>query len=119
MDQTNGEEIMPKNTYAQKLKDKQQARDYIIKQWTAQLSMDIFIDILNDPDIMGKDTLGAKRLEKIGEAFNARFPIFFTALAKNPEADYMRAKIDAMIKRIFKEKAVPWEQRYIHWKEQA
>ena len=106
---------MSKNAYAQKLKDKQQARDYIVKQWTAQLCLDIMTDVLNDPAVMGKDTMGAIRLERIGKAFNERFPIFFTALAKDPESDYMRAKIDEQQKRIFGDKALAWAERYEYW----
>ena len=108
---------MPKNDYARKLQLMREEREYIIKQWTAQLSLDVVADILNDPEVMGKDTLGAKRLQKVGHAFNERFSLFSTALTKNPEADYIRAKIDEKQRRIFGPDSPPWEDRYIYWEE--
>lgn len=91
--------------------------EHIVKLWTAQLCLDVITDVLNDSDVMGKDVLGAKRLQKVADAFNDRFSEFLKALTKDPEADYIRAKVDEQQKRIFGPDALPWGKRYAYWTE--
>ena len=106
---------MPKSGYLARQQEERRNRDHIIKNWTAQLCLDIFCTILNDPKIMGKDTFGEARLVKIGTEFNDRFDEFQMALSKDVEADYLRDKMDRIQRQIFKEKALPWEKRYLYW----
>lgn len=108
---------MPKNAYAKTLTQNGKAREHIVKLWTAQLCLDVMADVLNDPAVMGRDALGAKRLQRVADAFNRQFPEFLRALSKDPEADYIRAKVDEQQRRIFGPEAIPWAERYTYWTE--
>ena len=108
---------MPKNAYAKTLTQNGKAREHIVKLWTAQLCLDVMVDVLNDSDVMGKDVLGAKRLQKVADAFNRQFPEFLRALTKDSESDYIREKIDQQQRRIFGQDALPWGKRYHYWTE--
>ena len=109
---------MSRNKYAKVLQERQNAIAELVAAWNVQLALDVLSGILNDPGVMGAgNALGASRLEKVGAAFNERFPEYSLALSLDPEADYMRAKIDEQQRRIFKDKALPWEGRYADWME--
>lgn len=106
---------MAKNDLAKRIKKTQESREFIVKMWSLQLALDVWISILNDSDVMGKDVFGAKRLKKLGEEFNKRIAIFAKAITNDVEADYWREKIDQMQVQIFGDKAEPWNERYIGW----
>lgn len=110
---------MPRNEYAKTITQKARMHEHIVKLWTAQLCLDVMADVLNDSDVMGKDVLGAKRLQKVAQAFNLRFPEFLRALTRDPEADYIRAKIDQQQRRIFGPDAMAWQERYQYWTEDS
>lgn len=92
---------MGKNAYAARLQAQRDAREYIIKLWMGQMMFDAFSITLSDPEIMGKDTFGEKRLKKIGAAMNQRLEEIMPALTGGPEADYIRAKVDQRLQQIF------------------
>lgn len=101
-----------KNAYAKKLQEKKRLQEYFVKKWTAQMCMDVMTIVLNDSEIMGKDTFGRERLKRIGEAFNKQFAECLIALLPHPENEYMRVKIDEAIKRIMGTDALTWNERY-------
>lgn len=81
--------------------------------WSVQLALDVMTGVLNQQLGIGKD-----RLVKICEEFNKDFPEYVSALDKhNPEADYVRDKIDRQLSRICGEYFQPWEERYDGWTE--
>lgn len=102
-------------TYAQQLTERRMARDRVVQMWTAQLVLDVMTGVLNDPAVLGGAALGAKRLTRVSAAFNARFPEYLLALTRDPEADYIRDKIDRQQERIFGPDYLHWEERYEHW----
>lgn len=59
-----------KGSYAQELQMKKQLGANIIADWTAQLCLDTMAIVLNDPEVMGHNALGSKRLMRVCEAFN-------------------------------------------------
>lgn len=105
-------------TYAQRLTQRREARDHIIQMWTAQLVLDVIAGVLNDPAVMGRSAMGAKRLTRVSEAFNERFPEYLQAITRNPESDYIRAKIDQQQARIFGPDYLRWPERYEYWEEE-
>lgn len=109
---------MGKNAYAARLQAQRDAREYIIKLWMGQMMFDAFSITLSDPEIMGKDTFGEKRLKKIGAAMNQRLEEIMPALTGGPEADYIRAKVDQRLQQIFSD-ALPWTERYEGWEERG
>lgn len=106
-----------KTAYAEELKRKKELGYEIISDWTAQLCLDTIAMVLNDSEVMGKDTLGATRLMRVCEAFNKLWPVNLQALQQCDEADYRRVKIDQAQERIFGPDYLHWHERYPHWDE--
>ncbi len=78
-----------------------------------QFNNDLMFLVLNDPEYMGKDVFGAKRLQKLHEAAEEAGNYFADMLdARKPEADVLRAKMDKRLKQILGDKFVPFEVRY-------
>ena len=78
----------------------------------AQRMQDNFCAILNDPDVMGKDTFGRKRLEKILAAVAELDAKHEKAYTDDKEADYHQEALDARLRRIWKDDLVPFAQRF-------
>ena len=99
---------MGKNGYL----DRRKVRDDVMQDAIKQT--DMLILTLNDPEVMGKDVFGYKRLKKVLDAWGRYYDQFFDALTKNPEADYAREKMDAAMKHIVGTNGdfIPFEQRY-------
>ena len=97
---------------------RQKVRDGVLQDATRQTYQqymtDTLILTLNDPEVMGKDVFGYKRLKKVLEAWGKCYDRYFDALPKNPEADYAREKMDRLMKQICGDSGdfVPFEERY-------
>lgn len=83
---------------------------------TAQKFFDYLCIALNDPEIMGKDVFGAKRLEKIYEAMRKLDKEYSEAWCGSQDSDYYQEKIDDSLKKIFGN-IVPFRERYPFQKE--
>lgn len=83
---------------------------------TSQQFFDYMCIVLNDPEIMGKDVFGAKRLQKVHEAMKKLDKEYSEAWCGSQESDYYQEKLDDGLKRIFGE-IVPFRQRYPYLKE--
>lgn len=93
------------------------ARCNVIEQWHGQLNDDIITIVLADSAVMGKDTFGVSRIEKINAARDHKWDTYSNALREHAEADYLREDIDRRLKQIMKDKFLPWEKRYYGWEE--
>lgn len=89
----------------------------VIQQWHGQFQDDMTTIALADDEVMGKDTFGQKRLEKIQEARDKLWHEYCKALQAHPEADYLREDIDRRLKQIMKDRFAPWPERYFGWEE--
>lgn len=83
---------------------------------TTQQFFDYMCIVLNDPEIMGKDVFGAKRLEKVREAMLELDKEYSEAWVGSQESDYYQEKLDSALKRIFGE-IQPFNERYPYLKE--
>ena len=102
-----------KNAFLEKQRQKEDAIFSSGIRCGIQYNNDIFHIVLNDPDIMGKDTFGAERLEKIHKAVEAASEYYADALdAKKIEADVYRDKLDRRLRKIWKDKLLPFEKRF-------
>lgn len=106
-----------KNAYAAELTRKRALGYEIVSDWTAQLCLDTLAMVLNDPDVMGRDAFGAKRLMRICEAFNEKYAVTKLALRDHEDSDYIRAKIDQAQAKIFGPDYLHWQDRYPYWDE--
>ena len=83
---------------------------------TSQQFFDYLCIVLNDPDIMGKDVFGAKRIEKVHEALKEVDKYYSEAFVNSQDSDYYQEKMDAELRRIFGE-IDPFNVRYPYLKE--
>ena len=72
-------------------------------QMGRQQILDMMCIVLNDPDIMGKDTFGKDRLLKVVKGVGEYIDVFQKAWEKDDETDYYRAKLDAHLAKIYGE----------------
>ena len=81
-----------------------------------QQILDMVSLVLRDPEIMGKDVFGAKRLQKVQEAMKKLDKEYSEAWCGSQESDWYQEKLDEVLKRIFGE-IVPFRERYPYLKE--
>ena len=81
---------MGKNGYLERRKVRDTVLHDAIRQTYQQYMTDTLILTLNDPEVMGKDVFGYKRLKKILDAWGKKYDLYFDALTKKAEADYAR-----------------------------
>ena len=78
-----------------------------------QFVADCFQTVLNDPDVMGKDVFGSKRIKRICDEVRRRIDYYFDALyIRNPESDVMQEKLDAVLRRLWGDELIPFPERY-------
>lgn len=82
------------------------------EQMGMQKMWDYFQLVLRNPNVMGKDTFGAERLETIFEALKLVADEYHTAFTDDVEADYYQEKLDKQLKVVWKEKFSPFYERY-------
>ena len=101
---------------------RQQSRERVVERATedtiSQYMVDMFCLALNDPEVMGKDTLGFRRISKVIQAVQNYRDTFAGAMShKNAEADYYREKLDERLRKIIPpEHFSPFLERY-NWLE--
>ena len=94
--------------------DRERVVEKAVEQTITQYMVDMFIIALNDPEVMGKDVLGFKRIQKVVQAVQKYRDIFSSAMShKNAEADYYREKLDERLRSIIPpEHFAPFLKRY-------
>jgi hypothetical protein len=74
--------------------------------------IDMIMVTLNDPDVMGKDVFGKKRITEVVLAVSKNFDKYHGALEKGPEADYYQDKLDDALGAFLGDSLQPFETRY-------
>ena len=92
---------MAKNGFLEKQKAMQQAFFTAGLQSGRQQIIDMLSLVLNDPDIMGKDTFGKDRLLKVVKGIGEYIDTYQKEWEKDDETDYYRAKMDEALGRIY------------------
>lgn len=100
------------NAYLKKQEEIQQKFLDVGEEMGMQKMWDYFQIVLRNTEVMGKDTFGAKRLEKVFEAMKKAADEYHTAFTDDKEADYYQEKLDTQLKEIWGDKAVPFYERY-------
>lgn len=104
---------MKKSGYLQKQKMTVDTYRQAEKETYIQFMTDTLILTLNDPEVMGKDVFGEKRIRKVVEAWGRKYDQYHGALEKGDEQDYHQIKMDDALKSILGEKGfVPFKKRY-------
>lgn len=104
---------MKKSGFLQKQKNTVDTYRQATKDTYIQFMVDTLSVTLNDPNVMGKDTFGKRRLTKVIEAWMETYDQLVAAISDCDEADYYQVKMDERLKQIFGADAVePFAQRY-------
>jgi hypothetical protein len=109
---------MAKNGLLDRMQRERQAYFDAGLQMGRQQILDMVSIVLNDPDIMGKDTFGKDRLLKVVKGVGDYIDVFQKAWERDDETDYYRDKLDGWIARIYgQEMHDTFHKRYEYCKE--
>lgn len=104
---------MPKNDFIAKQKATQRAYFDAGLQSGRQQILDMMSLVLNDPEIMGKDTFGKERLLKVVKGIGECIDKFQPAWEKCDDADYYQKQLDDSLARVYgNDLADSFYQRY-------
>jgi hypothetical protein len=94
---------MAKNGLLDRMQRERQAYFDAGLQMGRQQILDMMSIVLNDPDIMCKDTFGKDRLLKVVNGIGEYIDVFQKAWEKDDETDYFREKMDSILAKIYGE----------------
>ena len=77
-----------------------------------QRTFDLLTCVLHDPDVMGSDTFGFTRIEKIRRALIERDHYYSDAFGDGPEADVKQEELDKELRAVYGDKLVPFRERH-------
>ena len=103
---------MGRNDFLAKQKAVQQAVYNAGEEIGMQRMWDAIQLALRDPEIMGKDTLGRQRMEKVYKGIQKYVDGYHTAFTNAVEADYYQEKMDDALREIWGEDLTPFRERY-------
>lgn len=92
-----------KNAYLEKLSAAKHGYFVAGLQSGRQQILDMMSVVLNDPDVMGKDTFGKTRLLRVLKAIGECIDVYQKAWERDAETDYYRAMLDARLAEIYGE----------------
>lgn len=92
---------MAKNGFLERQKVERKAHFDAGLQMGRQQILDMVSIVLNDPDIMGKDTFGKERLLRVIKGIGDYIDVFQKAWERDDETDYYRSKMDELMARIY------------------
>lgn len=101
-----------KNAYLQRQQIRVDVYRQAEKDTVIQFMTDTLALTLNDPEVMGKDVFGKKRLKKVIEAWGKKYDKYHGALEKGDEADYHQIKLDQHLEAIFGDDMQRFGERY-------
>ena len=85
---------------------------------TAQQMFDMMCLALHDPEVMGKDVFGRKRLEKLFKKLNELANYYHTAFTDDKEADLVQEELDRNLKEVYGDDFQDFFTRYPYVKKQ-
>lgn len=109
---------MKKNAYLQKQKVTIDAYRQAEKETTMQYMIDTLLLVLHNPEVMGKDTFGLKRIRRLMAAWSIEIQRYEQVFHRVDEQDYWQVKLDQQLKEILGDEFVPFSKRY-EWLREA
>lgn len=101
-----------KNTYLDRQRQRDQAFFDAGERVGIQKMWDYMQIALRDPEIMGKDVFGRKRLEKLFYKSKELADYFHTAFTDDKEADLVQRDMDAVLREIWGDDLSTFYERY-------
>ena len=99
------------NSFLEEQKQKTAVLMAIAMDCGSQRILDMLICVLHDPEVMGKDTFGRKRIDRVVDAINLRDQHYAKAYGSGPEADYFQEKLDGELREVYGDETVPFRER--------
>jgi hypothetical protein len=99
------------NTYLDKKKEREQTLLDIGVTCGKQQIVDYLTIALHDASIMGKDTFGRERIEKVLVRLMQLDSEFSDAYTVKAEADYLQEKLDRSLREIYGDELIPFSER--------
>ena len=103
---------MGENGYLKRQKASRQAALDMGEQLGFQKMWDYVQMSLRDPELMGKDTFGRKRIEKLFAHVHKLVDEYHVAFTDDNEADYYQEKMDAALREGWGPDLAPFYERY-------
>lgn len=107
-----------KNAYLERQRKMQQGFLDVGEEIGMQKVCDYLHIALRDPEIMGKDTFGRKRLEKLFQKLKELANYYHTAFTDDVEADRVQEELDKNLKEVYGSDFQDFFQRYPYVKRQ-
>ena len=101
-----------KNTYLERQRERDQKFLDAGERMGIQKMWDYMQIALRDPEIMGKDVFGRKRMEKLFKKSKELAEYFHTAFTDDKEADLIQRDMDAALRDIWGDDLSPFYDRY-------
>ena len=99
--------------FSQKVQAQQQAYLTAGEKTGFQKACDYIAIALNSPECMGKGVMSGEKIERVMEFAAALDNDYWKAYnPRDPEADYYQERLDDKQRKIFKDKAQPFPERY-------
>lgn len=108
---------MAKNDYLSRQRVVQQTYLDIGEEMGIQKAWDYIQVVLHDPEVMGKNALGVKKLAKVYKKLAEVADHYKTAFSDHVEADYVQEELDGVLREIWGEDLVPFSERYPYIKQ--
>lgn len=106
------------NAYLEKQRQRDQAMLDAGEQMGLQKMWDYIQIALRDPQIMGKDVFGRKRLEALYKKCSQLADRYHAAFTDDVEADHRQEEMDKLLGEIWGEDLSPFYERYPQLKKQ-
>jgi hypothetical protein len=104
-----------KNSYAARIKRQRQAEYLVLSQWISQAWADAFVIVTGQPDVMGRDTFGPDRTEKVLRAIEEMACYIHRGISKRDDAEAVMEQTDRALRQRLGDRMVPAEVRYEGW----
>lgn len=101
-----------KNAYLKKQLAERQAVLDIGEELGMQKMWDYIQIVLRDPEIMGRDTFGKERINRIFNGLKELADHYHVAFTDDKEADYYQEKLDAALREIHGDELQVFYERY-------
>lgn len=103
---------MAKNDYLAKQKALMQASFETGEEIGMQRMWDYIQIALRSPEVMGKDTVGKSRMQKLYKKTVELADQFRLAFTTDPEADYVQEQLDAALREVWGDDLQTFYERY-------
>lgn len=108
---------MAKNDYQARLRAAQQAYLDIGEEMGIQKAWDYIQIVLRDPEVMGKNVFGKGKMKTVYTKLSEVADHYKTAFSEDKEADYRQEELDGVLKEIWEDDLVPFNERYPYIKQ--